>query len=171
MAVVAPPSKRRLQPIPPSADWRIDLATGCPGHCQYCYLAGSLSGPPITRVVRQSARNALGDGRIRRPRHHHLGVDRPCGGGHHFRGVLLHRRPLPGAARRADHPQQRARGLSGAGVGVRLGLAGPWWSAMRVWHCRDRERVQAITNLRNSRSYFVSATLWMRTSDVCWVGR
>lgn len=48
--VVAPPSKRKLQPIPPSADWRIDLAEGCPGHCQYCYLAGSLSGPPITRV-------------------------------------------------------------------------------------------------------------------------
>ena len=48
--VVAPPSKRRLQPIPPSADWRIDLAEGCPGHCQYCYLAGSLTGPPITRV-------------------------------------------------------------------------------------------------------------------------
>ena len=48
--VVAPPSKLKLQPIPPSADWRIDLAAGCPGHCQYCYLAGSLSGPPITRV-------------------------------------------------------------------------------------------------------------------------
>lgn len=48
--VVAPPSKRRFQPIPPSADWRLDLAVGCPGHCQYCYLAGSLSGPPITRV-------------------------------------------------------------------------------------------------------------------------
>jgi spore photoproduct lyase len=48
--VVAPPSKRKLQPIPPSADWRIDLAEGCPAHCQYCYLAGSLSGPPITRV-------------------------------------------------------------------------------------------------------------------------
>ncbi len=48
--VIAPPSKRRLQPIPPSADWRINLAEGCPGHCQYCYLAGSLSGPPITRV-------------------------------------------------------------------------------------------------------------------------
>jgi len=48
--VVAPPSKRRMQPIPPSADWRMDLAQGCPGHCQYCYLAGSLSGPPITRV-------------------------------------------------------------------------------------------------------------------------
>jgi len=48
--VIAPPSKRRLQPIPPSADWRIDLAQGCPAHCQYCYLAGSLSGPPITRV-------------------------------------------------------------------------------------------------------------------------
>jgi spore photoproduct lyase len=51
LAVVVPaPSKRRLQPIPPSADWRVDLAEGCPAHCQYCYLAGSLSGPPITRV-------------------------------------------------------------------------------------------------------------------------
>ncbi|WP_341207227.1 spore photoproduct lyase family protein [uncultured Sphingomonas sp.] len=48
--VVAPPSKRRLQPIAPSADWRIDLAQGCPAHCSYCYLAGSLKGPPITRT-------------------------------------------------------------------------------------------------------------------------
>lgn len=48
--VVAPDSKRRLQPIPPSADWRIDLAEGCPAHCQYCYLAGSLRGPPVTRA-------------------------------------------------------------------------------------------------------------------------
>jgi spore photoproduct lyase len=48
--VIAPPSKRKLQPIPPSADWRFDLAEGCPAHCQYCYLAGSLSGPPLTRV-------------------------------------------------------------------------------------------------------------------------
>ena len=48
--VVAPPSKRRLQPIAPSADWRVDLAEGCPAHCTYCYLAGSLKGPPITRV-------------------------------------------------------------------------------------------------------------------------
>jgi spore photoproduct lyase len=51
LAVVVPPaSKRKLQPIPPSADWRFDLAEGCPAHCQYCYLAGSLTGPPITRV-------------------------------------------------------------------------------------------------------------------------
>ncbi len=48
--VVAPPSALRPQPIPPSADWRIDLARGCPAHCQYCYLAGSLPGPPVTRV-------------------------------------------------------------------------------------------------------------------------
>src|SRR3954447_2820754 len=48
--VVSPPSARRLSPIPPSADWRIDLARGFPAHCQYCYLAGSLSGPPVTRV-------------------------------------------------------------------------------------------------------------------------
>lgn len=48
--VVASESKRRLQPIPPSADWRFDLAEGCHAHCQYCYLAGSLAGAPITRV-------------------------------------------------------------------------------------------------------------------------
>jgi spore photoproduct lyase len=48
--VVAPPSALKPQPIPPSADWRIDLAKGCPAHCQYCYLAGSLTGPPVTRV-------------------------------------------------------------------------------------------------------------------------
>lgn len=48
--VVSSPSRRKLQPIPPSADWRLDLAEGCPAHCQYCYLAGSLSGPPVTRV-------------------------------------------------------------------------------------------------------------------------
>ena len=48
--VVAPPSARKPLPIPPSADWRIDLARGCPAHCQYCYLAGSLTGPPVTRV-------------------------------------------------------------------------------------------------------------------------
>jgi spore photoproduct lyase len=48
--VTAPPSKLKLQPIAPSADWRVDLAEGCPAHCSYCYLAGSLSGPPITRA-------------------------------------------------------------------------------------------------------------------------
>ncbi|HYO84073.1 MAG TPA: hypothetical protein VES20_21900 [Bryobacteraceae bacterium] len=48
--VAAPPSARRLQPIPPSADWQFHIARGCPAHCQYCYLAGSLSGPPLTRV-------------------------------------------------------------------------------------------------------------------------
>ncbi|KQU45964.1 radical SAM protein [Sphingomonas sp. Leaf339] len=48
--VVAPPSKLKLEPIAPSADWRVDLAAGCPAHCSYCYLAGSLKGAPITRV-------------------------------------------------------------------------------------------------------------------------
>jgi spore photoproduct lyase len=48
--VVSPPSHRRLQPISPSADWQFHLARGCPAHCQYCYLAGSLPGPPVTRV-------------------------------------------------------------------------------------------------------------------------
>ena len=40
----------RLQPIPPSADWQMTLAEGCPAHCHYCYLAGSLSGPPVVRA-------------------------------------------------------------------------------------------------------------------------
>ena len=48
--VTAPASKLKLQPIAPSADWRVDLAEGCPAHCSYCYLAGSLGGPPITRA-------------------------------------------------------------------------------------------------------------------------
>jgi len=48
--VVSPPGQRKLQPIPPSADWQFHLARGCPAHCQYCYLAGSLPGPPIVRA-------------------------------------------------------------------------------------------------------------------------
>ncbi len=48
--MVASESARKLQPIPPSADWQFHIAEGCPAHCQYCYLAGSLSGPPVTRV-------------------------------------------------------------------------------------------------------------------------
>jgi len=48
--VVAPPSALKLQPIPPSADFSFHLAHGCPAHCQYCYLAGSLPGPPVTRA-------------------------------------------------------------------------------------------------------------------------
>lgn len=48
--VTAPPGQFKLQPIPPSADWQFHLAEGCPAHCQYCYLAGSLSGPPVIRA-------------------------------------------------------------------------------------------------------------------------
>lgn len=51
LAIVnAPASAMRLQPIPPSADWQFHLAKGCPAHCQYCYLAGSLSGAPVIRA-------------------------------------------------------------------------------------------------------------------------
>ena len=71
MAVVtASPSRRRLQPIPPSADWRFDLAEGCPAHCAYCYLAGSLSGPPIIRAyanlpeILGELPAAVGEGRV-----------------------------------------------------------------------------------------------------------
>jgi spore photoproduct lyase len=51
LAIVnAPPGAFKFQPIPPSADWQVNLAEGCPAHCQYCYLAGSLSGPPVVRA-------------------------------------------------------------------------------------------------------------------------
>jgi spore photoproduct lyase len=51
LAIVnAPPSQLQLTPIPPSADWQFHLAQGCPAHCQYCYLAGSLSGIPVVKV-------------------------------------------------------------------------------------------------------------------------
>ena len=51
LAVVnAPAGALRLQPTPPSADYQLNLAEGCPAHCQYCYLAGSLSGPPVVRA-------------------------------------------------------------------------------------------------------------------------
>src|SRR5919202_62734 len=68
--VVGAPSRRRLQPIPPSADWRFDLAEGCPAHCTYCYLAGSLAGPPIIRVyanlpeILAALPEAVGKGRV-----------------------------------------------------------------------------------------------------------
>lgn len=68
--VVAPPSKLKLQPIAPSADWRVDLAEGCPAHCNYCYLAGSFKGPPITRVyanlddITGTLANYLGEGTV-----------------------------------------------------------------------------------------------------------
>ncbi|MDQ4141767.1 MAG: radical SAM protein [Bacteroidota bacterium] len=48
--VTAPASAFKLQPIPPSADYQFHLAEGCPAHCQYCYLAGSLQGPPVIRA-------------------------------------------------------------------------------------------------------------------------
>ena len=68
--VVSPPSQRKLQPIPPSADWQFHVAQGCPAHCQYCYLAGSLSGPPVTRAyanlpeILEGLRTYLGTGQV-----------------------------------------------------------------------------------------------------------
>ena len=68
--VVSPPGQRKLQPIPPSADWQFHVAQGCPAHCQYCYLAGSLSGPPITRAyanlpeILEGLRDYAGKGQV-----------------------------------------------------------------------------------------------------------
>ena len=74
MAVVAaPPSAFKLQPIPPSADWQFHLAEGCPAHCQYCYLASSLTGPPVIRVfanlpaILENTRNYIGRKKVSDP--------------------------------------------------------------------------------------------------------
>ncbi len=67
---VSPPGQRKLQPIPPSADWQFHVAQGCPAHCQYCYLAGSLSGPPVTRAyanlpeILEGLRGYVGAGKV-----------------------------------------------------------------------------------------------------------
>ncbi len=68
--VVSPPSQRKLNPIPPSADWQFHIAQGCPAHCQYCYLAGSLQGPPVTRAyanleeILEGLRPYVGTGKV-----------------------------------------------------------------------------------------------------------
>lgn len=77
--VVASPSRRRPQPIPPSADWRFDLAEGCPAHCQYCYLAGSLKGPPLVRAyanlpeILADLAPCLGEGKVTSRNAHRAG--------------------------------------------------------------------------------------------------
>ena len=68
--VVSPAGARKLQPIPPSADWQFHVAQGCPAHCQYCYLAGSLSGAPVTRAyanlpeILEGLRSYAGSGQV-----------------------------------------------------------------------------------------------------------
>jgi spore photoproduct lyase len=68
--VTATESARKLIPIPPSADWQFHIARGCPAHCQYCYLAGSLSGAPVTRAyaniedILEDLKPYLGNGRV-----------------------------------------------------------------------------------------------------------
>ena len=86
----SPAVAARLQPIPPSADWRVDLAEGCPAHCQYCYLAGSLSGPPVTRVYADLDEILAGLTRYAGAARSPPATPR-AGRGHHLRGVLLHR--------------------------------------------------------------------------------
>ena len=67
--VVAPPGKLKLQPIPPSADWRIDLAEGCPGPLPIL-LPGRLAVRAADHPgVRQPVRDSVRHGRLCRPRH------------------------------------------------------------------------------------------------------
>jgi len=133
--VVSPPGARKLQPIPPSADFQFHLAEGCPAHCQYCYLAGSLGGPPVTRVfanlpeILEGLRDFAGRGTIT------SASARRANEGTTFEARSRDHAPLrrrDGVARRA-HPRPRPRGtigLSGraddrpdhadSGVGTRL---------------------------------------------------
>jgi spore photoproduct lyase len=115
------PSARRLQPVPPSADWRLDLAIGCPAHCQYCYLAGSLAGPPVTRVFADlpellgAMDEHVGRGRV-------TTGSAARGRGHDLRGLLLHRPPGHRAPHRLprgdDRPRRHPRLGRGRGPAV-----------------------------------------------------
>ena len=49
-----------FRPVP-TGGWT--SAEGCPAHCQYCYLAGSLTGPPITRAYANLRRHPGQPGR------------------------------------------------------------------------------------------------------------
>ncbi|HET7559311.1 MAG TPA: spore photoproduct lyase [Limnochordia bacterium] len=40
----------QFQTSRPSADFQFPLATGCPGHCHYCYLNTNLSNKPYVRI-------------------------------------------------------------------------------------------------------------------------
>ena len=99
---------RKLQPIPPSADWRVDLAEGCPAHCQYCYLAGSLTGPPITRVY-ANLEEILRHRRPRGPRRRDQRHRRARRTRAPLRGVLLHRSAGPRAPHRVAGRRHRPR--------------------------------------------------------------
>ncbi|HEY9618397.1 MAG TPA: hypothetical protein V6C64_16250 [Microcoleaceae cyanobacterium] len=68
--VTAPQSQFKLIPIPPSADWQFHLSKGCPAHCQYCYLAGSLQGPPVIRVYANLPQILANLTAFERPGHH-----------------------------------------------------------------------------------------------------
>ncbi|MCL6450534.1 MAG: hypothetical protein K6T75_04475 [Acetobacteraceae bacterium] len=48
--VVAVRRTLRFRPCPPSADYQLPLATGCPALCQYCYLHGIPHDPGWVRV-------------------------------------------------------------------------------------------------------------------------
>ena len=91
--VVSPPGQRKLQPIPPSADWQFHLAQGCPAHCQYCYLRGLAQRAPCNTGLRQSRRHTRGPKNVRRYRSGHLQIAKAVAGGHHVRSLLLHRSP------------------------------------------------------------------------------
>ena len=40
----------KFQTSKPSADYALPLVTGCPGHCQYCYLQTTLGPRPFVRI-------------------------------------------------------------------------------------------------------------------------
>lgn len=48
--VVAVRKDLRFQGSKPSADYALPLVSGCPGHCQYCYLQTTLGPKPAVRV-------------------------------------------------------------------------------------------------------------------------
>ena len=115
--VVAPPSKRRLQPIAPSADWRVDLAEGCPAPLRLLLPCWIAEGPADHPRLREPGRDLGRPAGLSRAGDDHLAQSRPGVRGHDVRGVLLYR----STGDRADHRVvvrggRLVRELGGAGT-------------------------------------------------------
>ena len=109
--VVSPPSRAQAAAHPAQRRLAFDLAEGCPAHCQYCYLAGSLSGPPVTRVYADLDEILDGLAPYVGRGHDHEPQRRAPRRGDDLRGVLLHR---PARARAPDRLAGSARSSTSA---------------------------------------------------------
>ena len=139
----------------------VDLAEGCPAHCQYCYLAGSLAGPPVTRVyadldeILAGLDAYVGTGRVT------SGTDGARARGHDVRGLLLHRPARHRAPHRQPGRDDRARRYARVrrdpcSCGRRRSSAA--WSRLLDLPHGGRTRIRASVNSASAAGRFEGGT-------------